>query len=146
MSTTNENISRENYLTADYSLKSWLLTLDHKRIGILYLLSIAVFFFIGGAFAFVLALSEGGLPLAIGVLSVVLVVNIGLENLLEPKLVGTSLNMHPIVVLLVTLAGGLIAGIVGLILAAPTVAIGYHLYKELEAAGFFDTEPQPDVT
>ena len=66
--------------------------------------------------------------------------NLGLENLLEPKLVGTSLNMHPIVVLLATLAGGLIAGIVGLILAAPAVAIGYNLYKELVDSGFFDAD------
>jgi len=102
--------------------------------------------FVGGAFAFVLALSEGGMPLAIGVLAVVLAVNLGLENLLEPRLVGTSLNMHPSVVLLATLAGGLIAGIVGLILAAPAVAISYNLYKELQSAGFFDVEQPRDTS
>src|SRR6185437_1120278 len=32
-------------------LKSWLLTKDHKRIGLLYLFTITFFFFIGGAFA-----------------------------------------------------------------------------------------------
>src|ERR1019366_5180179 len=42
---------RENYLTASYGLKSWLLTKDHKRIGLLYLATITLFFFIGGAFA-----------------------------------------------------------------------------------------------
>jgi cytochrome c oxidase subunit 1 len=40
-----------NYLNADYSPKSWLLTVDHKRIAILYLLSITAFFFVGGAAA-----------------------------------------------------------------------------------------------
>ncbi len=40
-----------NYITANYGIKSWLLTTDHKRIGLLYLISISVFFFIGGAFA-----------------------------------------------------------------------------------------------
>jgi len=40
-----------NYLNVDYSWKSWLLTVDHKRIGILYLLSITFFFVIGGAAA-----------------------------------------------------------------------------------------------
>src|ERR1700752_3354732 len=37
-----------NYLTNGQTVKSWLLTLDHKRIGILYLVSITVMFVIGG--------------------------------------------------------------------------------------------------
>jgi cytochrome c oxidase subunit I len=41
----------ENYLNTDYGWKSWLLTVDHKRIAILYLVSITFFFFVGGAFA-----------------------------------------------------------------------------------------------
>ena len=41
---------REDYLDA-YTLRSWLLTTDHKRIGILYLISITLFFFVGGAAA-----------------------------------------------------------------------------------------------
>jgi cytochrome c oxidase subunit 1 len=40
-----------NYLNANYGIRSWLLTVDHKRIAILYLLSITVFFFIGSVFA-----------------------------------------------------------------------------------------------
>ena len=42
---------RENYLNAGYGLKSWLLTTDHKRIALLYLVSITFMFFIGGFFA-----------------------------------------------------------------------------------------------
>src|SRR5919107_5912615 len=42
---------REHYLNADYGLKSWLLTKDHKRIGLLYLFTVTLFFFLGGAFA-----------------------------------------------------------------------------------------------
>ncbi len=41
----------KDYLTNGYTVASWLLTVDHKRIGILYLLSITLFFFIGGAAA-----------------------------------------------------------------------------------------------
>ncbi len=41
-------IERENYLNTDFSVKSWLLTTDHKRIAILYLLSITAMFFVGG--------------------------------------------------------------------------------------------------
>jgi cytochrome c oxidase subunit 1 len=40
-----------HYLNSGHSLKSWLLTKDHKRIAILYLMSISVFFFIGGLMA-----------------------------------------------------------------------------------------------
>ncbi len=42
---------RRNYLNAGYSVKSWLLTLDHKRIALLYLVSITLFFALGGLFA-----------------------------------------------------------------------------------------------
>ena len=40
-----------SYLNKEYGLKSWLLTGDHKRIAIMYLISITFFFFIGGAMA-----------------------------------------------------------------------------------------------
>jgi cytochrome c oxidase subunit 1 len=43
--------SEVDYLNAGYGIKSWLLTTDHKRIGILYMISITFFFFIGGAAA-----------------------------------------------------------------------------------------------
>src|SRR6516164_7803846 len=39
---------RETYLNVDYGVLSWLLTKDHKRIAILYLLTVTVTFFIGG--------------------------------------------------------------------------------------------------
>jgi cytochrome c oxidase subunit I len=42
---------RTHYLNADYGWKSWLFTVDHKRIAVLYLISIMVFFLIGGTFA-----------------------------------------------------------------------------------------------
>ena len=40
-----------NYLNAEYGWKSWLFTLDHKRIALLYMVSITFFFIIGGFFA-----------------------------------------------------------------------------------------------
>ena len=40
-----------NYLDINYSVRSWLLTTDHKRIALLYLVSITFFFFIGGVAA-----------------------------------------------------------------------------------------------
>ncbi len=44
-------LPRKHYLNQEHTLKSWLLTGDHKRIAMLYLFSITFFFFIGGAFA-----------------------------------------------------------------------------------------------
>ena len=40
-----------SYLGAPYGLAAWLLTKDHKRIAILYLISITIFFAVGGMFA-----------------------------------------------------------------------------------------------
>src|SRR5246127_2094113 len=44
-------LPKVSYLNKEHGLLSWLLTGDHKRIAILYLISITFFFFIGGAFA-----------------------------------------------------------------------------------------------
>jgi cytochrome c oxidase subunit 1 len=43
-----------NYLVARKGLKSWLLTVDHKRIGVMYFLGISFFFLAGGFFALLL--------------------------------------------------------------------------------------------
>ncbi len=40
-----------NYLTNGFTLKSWLLTKDHKRIAIMYLITVSMFFFAGGMYA-----------------------------------------------------------------------------------------------
>jgi cytochrome c oxidase subunit 1 len=49
--TSSTRIARPTYLNASYKVKSWLLTRDHKRIGILYMISITFFFIIGGTAA-----------------------------------------------------------------------------------------------
>src|SRR5438105_869326 len=53
---TAPSAERENYLNQEYGIRSWLLTTDHKRIALLYLLSITFFFFIGGFFALLIRL------------------------------------------------------------------------------------------
>ena len=45
-----------NYLNNGHTLKSWLLTTDHKRIAVLYLISVTTFFFLGGFFAMLIRL------------------------------------------------------------------------------------------
>jgi cytochrome c oxidase subunit 1 len=47
---------KENYLNQEYGAWSWLTTTDHKRIALLYLMSITFFFFIGGFFALLIRL------------------------------------------------------------------------------------------
>ena len=51
MSVSAAPLREASYLADGHSLKSWLLTTDHKRIAILYMLSITAFFFLGGAAA-----------------------------------------------------------------------------------------------
>jgi len=46
----------KSFIEDGHSLKSWLLSLDHKRIGILYLLSVSFFFLLGGLFAMLVRL------------------------------------------------------------------------------------------
>ncbi len=43
--------AKPNYLTNGSTLKSWLLTKDHKRIAIMYLISVSAFFMAGGMYA-----------------------------------------------------------------------------------------------
>jgi cytochrome c oxidase subunit I len=45
---------RPNYLNATYGIKSWLLTKDHKRIALLYLLTVSLAFMLGGIYALTL--------------------------------------------------------------------------------------------
>jgi len=56
MATAAVTTEKKNYLNAEYGIRSWLLTTDHKRIALLYLLSITLFFFIGGFFALLIRL------------------------------------------------------------------------------------------
>ncbi|HEV8657256.1 MAG TPA: cytochrome c oxidase subunit I [Thermoanaerobaculia bacterium] len=51
-----EPVRTRNYLNVDFGIFSWLLTKDHKRIGILYMLSVTAMFFVGGIFAFLMRL------------------------------------------------------------------------------------------
>jgi cytochrome c oxidase subunit 1 len=46
-----------NYLTNPKGIKSWLTTIDHKRIGIMYLVSVMTFFLAGGLFALLIRLT-----------------------------------------------------------------------------------------
>ncbi|MEX1039298.1 MAG: cytochrome c oxidase subunit I [Pirellulaceae bacterium] len=46
----------EHYLNCSHGIGSWIFTLDHKRIGVMYLVSVFASFFLGGIFALILRL------------------------------------------------------------------------------------------
>ncbi|MGA9526583.1 MAG: cytochrome c oxidase subunit I [Terriglobales bacterium] len=49
-------IENSNYLNINHGIRSWLLTTDHKRVAILYLISTTIMFFVGGFFALLIRL------------------------------------------------------------------------------------------
>ena len=46
----------KNYLNEETTIKSWLFTVDHKRIGLMYLFAIMFFFAVGGFLALMMRL------------------------------------------------------------------------------------------
>jgi cytochrome c oxidase subunit 1 len=56
MSQTHAATHGDNYLNHEKGIWSWLSTLDHKRIGLMYLFTVLTFFFIGGIFALMIRL------------------------------------------------------------------------------------------
>jgi predicted PurR-regulated permease PerM len=93
--------------------------------------------FLGGGLAVIIALGDGGVPQAAIMLLAVLAANLLLENFVEPKVMGRSLDIHPLIVLVVTALGGLLGGIVGLILAVPFFVIARSAIARLRTGGFF---------
>jgi len=58
-----ERAREDNYLTHATGIRSWLFTLDHKRIGVLYMIAVLTSFLLGGIFALLVRtelLSPGG--------------------------------------------------------------------------------------
>lgn len=86
---------------------------------------------VGGAVVVVLALSSGGVGAAVSSIVVALLCNLALENFVEPQVMGRRLEIHPLTVLVVTTAGGIVGGIVGLILAVPVAVVS------VDAAGTY---------
>lgn len=83
-------VTKPNYLNVDYSWSSWLLTIDHKRIAILYLISITFMFLLGGFFALMIRLN--------------LVVP---KGLLEPDVYNKMFTMHGVVMIFLFLIPGI---------------------------------------
>jgi predicted PurR-regulated permease PerM len=91
--------------------------------------------FLGGGLAVIVALGDGGLPDGVIMLVVVLASNLLLENFVEPKVMGKSLDIHPLMVLVVTALGGLVGGIVGLLLAVPAYVVARSAISRFRSRG-----------
>jgi predicted PurR-regulated permease PerM len=86
---------------------------------------------VAGAYAVLIAFASGGASTALIMIVVVVIANGTLQTLLQPFAYGAALNMSPLITLLVTIAGGLLAGVLGVMLAAPVAAIVQHTYRLL---------------
>ena len=103
-----------------------------------------------GAFAVLIALGGSGADAAGGMIIVQLLANGILQQLVQPFAMGAALGIHPLAVLIVTIAGGALFGVVGLILAAPLTSAVVRISEDLsraeaEEAAASDRGDQPDL-
>ena len=108
--------------------------------------------FVSGAFAVILTLSSQGTTAALIMLVVVILANGLLQNIVQPIAFGATLDLNPLVVLIVTIGFGSIFGMIGLVLAAPLTSAALHISRELAQAKALEaaaeaerppTEPEP---
>jgi predicted PurR-regulated permease PerM len=87
-----------------------------------------------GAFAVLIALGSEGAAAAGAMAVIALLANGVLQQLVQPIAYGTALGIHPLAVLIVTIAGGSLFGTIGLILAAPLTSAAVHISGDLARA------------
>ncbi|HET7744356.1 MAG TPA: AI-2E family transporter [Gaiellaceae bacterium] len=108
--------------------------------------------FISGAFAVILTLSSQGTTAALIMLVAVILANGLLQNIFQPIAFGATLDLNPLVVLIVTIGFGSLFGMVGLVLGAPLTSAAIHISRDLAAAKSVESAaesaaerpPQPD--
>ena len=101
----------------------------------------------------ILTLSSQGTTAALIMLVVVILANGLLQNIVQPIAFGATLDLNPLVVLIVTIGFGSIFGMIGLVLAAPLTSAALHISRELAQAKALEAaetdrpppgEPQPE--
>jgi putative heme transporter len=90
--------------------------------------------FVSGAFAVLIALGAEGTTTAVIMLVIVILANGMLQNIFQPFAMGSALDLHPLAVLVITIAAGCIFGMVGLVLAAPLTSAAVHITHDLASA------------
>jgi predicted PurR-regulated permease PerM len=65
----------------------------------------------------------------------VIILDQGIDYLVIPRIMGTRLNLHPVIVIIAALIGATLAGVLGLLLSAPATAtlilVGRYIYRKL---------------
>lgn len=99
--------------------------------------------FIGGAFAVLIAFAGGGVTDAAIMLILVLAANGPGQWVVQPLALGASLDLHPVVVLVVTMTGSILAGPIGGVVSAPLTAVAVEAVRQIHAAGLFAPQAGP---
>ena len=89
---------------------------------------------IAGGLAVLLALGGPGPEAALAMAVVALLANGALQQVVQPLAFGAALGLHPLAVLVVTIAGGSLFGMIGLILAAPITSAVTKILADLKQA------------
>jgi putative heme transporter len=113
-------------------------------LGVPLVATIAIVTFVGGyvpylgawtagAFAVLIALGDQGPETALALAAVVLLANGVLQQMIQPIAYGAALKLHPLAVLIATIAGGCLFGAIGLVLAAPLLSAAVRISAEIQA-------------
>jgi predicted PurR-regulated permease PerM len=86
-----------------------------------------------GAFTVLLALGGQGPEAALAMAVIVLLANGALQQIVQPIAMGAALGIHPLAVLIVTIASGALLGMVGMVVAAPLVSAAVRISGDLAA-------------
>jgi predicted PurR-regulated permease PerM len=90
--------------------------------------------FTAGLFSILIALGGAGIDAAVGMAVVQLLANTVLQQLAQPLAFGAALGIHPLAVLVTTIAGGALFGSVGLILGPPLTSAAVRISSDLARA------------
>jgi predicted PurR-regulated permease PerM len=87
-----------------------------------------------GAFTVLIALGANGSDAALAMAVIALLANGALQQIIQPVAYGATLGIHPLAVLIVTIAGGSLFGTIGLVLAAPLTSAAVRISADLSRA------------
>jgi putative heme transporter len=94
-----------------------------------------------GAFTVLIALGAEGPDVALAMAVIALLANGMLQQIVQPIAFGATLGIHPLAVLIVTIAGGAMFGTIGLVLAAPLTAAAVRIAAEVSKVRAKTEEP-----